>query len=103
MGAPRFVVVNGDFAKELAFELDFIVSTRDMAEGFPSMEYMRWVLLYFIRALYTNGMLMLWILQHARRPWPSRHRWSPRRTSPRVQRDVSLRPRRRLQGLAQRG
>jgi hypothetical protein len=41
MGAPRCVVVNGDCAKELAFELDFIVNTRDVAEGFPLTECMR--------------------------------------------------------------
>jgi hypothetical protein len=103
MGATHFVVMNGDFAKELAFEVELIVSTRDMAEGFSLMEYMRWVLLYFIRALYTNGILMLWIPQHARRSWSFRCRWPPRRISPRVQRDVPPRPRRRLQGLAQRG
>jgi hypothetical protein len=65
LGAPHFVVVNGDFAKELAFELDFIFSIREMAEGFPLMEYMRWDLPYFILLLCTNGMLMLWTLVYS--------------------------------------
>jgi hypothetical protein len=52
--------VKGCFAKELAFELDFIVSILDVAEGFPLMECMRWVLPRFILLLCTNGMLMLW-------------------------------------------
>jgi hypothetical protein len=60
MGATRFVVVNGDFVKELAFELDFFVNTRNVAEAFPLMEYTRWVLQHFILLLCTNGMLMLW-------------------------------------------
>jgi hypothetical protein len=68
------VIVNGDFAKELAFELDFIVNTRNVTEGFPLMEYMRWVHPYFMLMLCTHGMLMLWMLQHARRQWPSRQR-----------------------------
>jgi hypothetical protein len=67
LGATHFVVVNRDFAKELAFGLDFTVNTRDMAEGFSLMEYMRWVLPHFILMLCTNSILMPWILQHAQR------------------------------------
>jgi D-arabinose 1-dehydrogenase-like Zn-dependent alcohol dehydrogenase len=59
LGAPHCVVMNGDFAEELVFELDFIVNTRDMAEGFSWMEYVRWVLPHFIHMICTNGMLML--------------------------------------------
>jgi hypothetical protein len=33
--------MNEDFAKELAFEIDLIVNTRNVAEGLPLMEYMR--------------------------------------------------------------
>jgi len=41
LGADHVVVASGeDFAKPLAFELDLIVSTRDVAEGFPLQEYM---------------------------------------------------------------
>jgi hypothetical protein len=69
--------VNGDLANELAFELDFIVSTHDVAGGFLLMEYTRWVLPHFILMICTNGMLMLWILQHAQRPWQSHHRRPP--------------------------
>jgi hypothetical protein len=39
-------VVNtkGDFSKELVFDFDLIINIRDVAEGLPLMEYMRWVL-----------------------------------------------------------
>jgi alcohol dehydrogenase (NADP+) len=43
LGAHHVVVTDdkGEFAKDLAFELDLIVSTRDVAHGFPLTEYMR--------------------------------------------------------------
>jgi hypothetical protein len=58
LGAFHFVAMNGDCAKKLAFELDFIDITRDVAEGFP-LEYIRWVQPYFILMPYTNIALML--------------------------------------------
>jgi hypothetical protein len=41
LNALHFVVMSENFAKELAFDIDLIVNTRDVAEGFPLMEYMR--------------------------------------------------------------
>jgi hypothetical protein len=60
--------MNEEFVKELAFELYYTVSTRDVVEGFTLMEYTRWVLPYFILMLCTNSILILCILQHAQRP-----------------------------------
>jgi hypothetical protein len=56
--------MNEDYAKELASELDPILSARDVAGGFPWMEYMRWVQLSSILVLYANVTLILCIVQH---------------------------------------
>jgi alcohol dehydrogenase (NADP+) len=45
LGAHHVVVADnkGEFAKPLAFELDLIISTRDVAEDYPIEDYMRLV------------------------------------------------------------
>jgi alcohol dehydrogenase (NADP+) len=40
LGAHHVVVAQGNFHEALAFTFDLIISTRDVAEGFPLAEFM---------------------------------------------------------------